>query len=117
MRNFYETFFHARAGKIYINPKTRFRSYFLHFASGARIELMQGSAEIAESGSSEEKSSRQVGYAHVAISVGSKETVDTLTARLENAGYRVLSGPRTTGDGYYESVVSDPEKNLVEITI
>ena len=66
--------------------------------------------------SSEENSSRQVGYAHLAISVGSKERVDMLTARLERAGYRVLSGPRTTGDGYYESVVADPEKNLVEIT-
>ena len=113
MKNFYETFFHARAGKIYINPKTQFRSYFLYFSSGARIELMQSPSVKV---SSEENSSRQVGYAHLAISVGSKERVDTLTARLERAGYRVLSGPRMTGDGYYESVVSDPENNLVEIT-
>lgn len=117
MRTFYETFFHARAGNMYINPKTQFRSYFLHFESGARIELMQTPAVRAESASSGEDSARQAGYAHIAISVGSKEKVDALTARLEQAGYRILSGPRTTGDGYYESVVSDPENNLVEITI
>jgi lactoylglutathione lyase len=57
------------------------------------------------------------GYAHLAFSLGSKENVDELTARLNEAGYRVLSGPRTTGDGYYESVILDPEGNRIEITI
>ena len=53
---------------------------------------------------------------HLAISLGSKEKVDTLTERLRKNGVRIIGEPRTTGDGYYESVIADPEGNLIELT-
>ena len=111
-KTFYEIYFSARAGQKYTNPKTRFESYFLTFATGARLELMQ-----APDVDSFQAAGRMVGYAHMAFSVGSREQVDRLTERLETDGYRIAGQPRTTGDGYYESVVLDPDGNQVEITI
>lgn len=112
MRAFYQTYFGARAGLKYHNPQTQFESYFLSFASGVRLELMQAPDVEADS-----QIMHALGYAHIAISVGSKDEVDRLTARLEADGYQVVGQPRTTGDGYYESVVLDPDGNRVEITI
>jgi lactoylglutathione lyase len=113
LRQFYETYFGAQPSSKYDNQKTRFQSYFLTFAGGARLELMQR-PDITEA---EEKSTERLGYAHLAISVGSPEAVDRLTRRLEADGYERLSGPRRTGDGYYESVILDPDGNRIEITI
>ncbi len=111
-KTFYETYFSARAGQKYTNPNTHFESYFLTFASGARLELMQ-----APDVKSAQATARVVGYAHMAFSVGSKEQVDLLTGRLEAGGIRIVGRPRTTGDGYYESVVLDPDGNQIEITV
>ena len=111
-KNFFIQYFDAKANEIYHNPRTDFRSYFLSFADGARLEIMT-KPELTDSG---DLLSR-FGYAHIAFSVGSKEAVDALTARLKEDGYRVLSGPRTTGDGYYESCVVGFEGNIVEITV
>ena len=98
----------------YINKKNEFRSYFLTFDGGARLEIMQ-MPSIPES---KNDPYRQFsGLIHVAISVGTAEKVDSLTAELVEDGYEVLDGPRTTGDGYYESVVLDPENNRLEITV
>lgn len=113
LRQFYETYFDAQSSSKYDNQKTQFQSYFLTFAGGARLELMQR-PDITEA---EEKSTERLGYAHLAISVGSLEAVDRLTRRLEADGYQCLSGPRRTGDGYYESVILDPDGNRIEITI
>ena len=113
LKEFYRTYFQARASARYVNPAKQFESYFLTFSSGARLELMRRadghefSVPLGES---------VAGYAHVAISVGSAESVDALTARLEADGYRVVDGPRRTGDGYYESSVLDPDGNRIEIT-
>lgn len=112
LRAFYETFFKAKAGSKYINSAKGFESYFLSFGSGPRLEVMTV-AGLEEAGAS----SLKTGYAHLAVSVGSREAVLALTERIENAGYRVASPPRTTGDGYFESVVVDPDGNLVEITV
>jgi lactoylglutathione lyase len=109
---FYETYFSARAGQKYTNPKTHFESYFLTFASGARLELMQ-----APDIHTAQATPLRVGYAHVAVSVGSKEQVDRLTKWLEADGYQVIGQPRTTGDGYYESIILDPDGNQIEITV
>jgi lactoylglutathione lyase len=114
MRAFYETYFQARAGEKYANPQTGFESYFLEFSSGARLEIMH-MPDVLES--IHEIDARYVGYVHIAVSVGSEEKVDALTDRLERDGYSIQSRPRRTGDGYYESVVLDPENNQVEITI
>jgi lactoylglutathione lyase len=112
LKTFYETYFAERANQKYTNPKTNFESYFLSFDSGPRLELMQR-PEIEEN----QASGQHVGYAHLAFSVGSKEEVNRLTQQLETDGYQVVGQPRTTGDGYYESVVLDPDGNRVEITI
>jgi lactoylglutathione lyase len=112
VKAFYENYFQATAGPKYTNPKRGFESYFLAFATGARLELMR-LPELAENHSDRP----QTGYAHLAFAVGSVEAVDQLTARLQAAGYQVISDPRTTGDGYYESVVLDPAGNPIEITV
>ena len=114
MKSFYERYFHAKAGEKYINPKKQFESYFLSFESGSRLELMQMPSVPT---SSNDIYKQFTGLIHFAVSTGSKEQVDSLTLLLKNDGYEVLDGPRTTGDGYYESVVLDPESNRIEITI
>lgn len=111
-RTFYERYFDASAGEKYVNPEKDFSSYFLEFESGARLELMH--TPHMASALEEEPAA---GYAHIAISVGSEHAVDTLTERLRDDGYPVCGEPRWTGDGYYESVVRDPDDNRVEITV
>jgi lactoylglutathione lyase len=111
VRAFYERYFGAVAGPKYTNPAKRFESYFLTFPGGdVRLEVMR----VPESGG--RASDRLVGFAHLAIAVGSEAAVDALAGRLRTDGYEVVDGPRRTGDGYYECVVLDPEGNRVEIT-
>lgn len=113
LRSFYVKYFGMVCGSKYVNTQKSFTSYFLSFADSAtRIELMsvpglKGNTTVGN----------MAGLAHFAVSVGSREKVDRLTGRLRNDGYVVLGEPRLTGDGYYESVVADPEGNRVEITI
>jgi lactoylglutathione lyase len=114
LKEFYENYFGAEAGDKYINRGKQFESYFLSFDAGARLELMQ-SPKVTDS--LDDLEALPAGYAHLAISVGSKTQVDSLTDRLNADGYRVVSAPRFTGDGYYESVVLDPDGNRIEITI
>jgi lactoylglutathione lyase len=112
LRGFYERHLGAQAGAKYVNPVKRFESYFLTFDGGARLEIMtrpdvaDGTAPAAPTG-----------YAHVAFSVGSRKRVDELAAELRSAGVVIAEGPRQTGDGYYETVVLDPDGNRVEITV
>lgn len=112
MRQFYLQFFDVSCNEKYYNPKKRFSSYFLAFSTGARIELMH-KPEIADLIKTAELN---LGLTHFAISVGSKEKVDELTELIRQNGYPILGEPRVTGDGYYESVISDPEGNQIEIT-
>ena len=114
LRQFYETYFEGRANTKYVNPRKQFESYFLTFADGARLELMQMSAVPT---STNDVELQFTGYIHVAFSVGSREAVDALTDRLQADGYPILDGPHTTGDGYYESTTLDPDGNRIEITI
>ena len=111
MKSFYGRYFGAEAGPKYFNANKNFESYFLHFKEGSRIELMR----IPHVSQRSEK--EMLGLAHIAIAVGAKEGVDGLTEKLRSDGFRVVGEPRTTGDGYYESVVLDPEGNRIEITI
>ncbi|WP_420631897.1 VOC family protein [Candidatus Leptofilum sp.] len=112
LRIFYEKFFNGRSSSRYTNPKTGFTSYFLSFESGARLELMQRPDIISAVSPAE-----QMGLAHFAVSLGSEPAVDTLTKQLHEAGYQIVSQPRTTGDGYYESVALDPDGNRLELTV
>lgn len=111
-RNFFVTYFEAESNELYHNEKTGFRSYFLTFTDGARLEIMNKPA-MAEN----KKELVQPGYIHIAFRVGSKEKVNALTDQLRAAGYEVISGPRTTGDGYYESCILGIEGNQIEITV
>ncbi len=114
LRTFYETYFQASSGTKYTNPSKQFESYFLSFAGGARLELMRIPSLAAIQSQPEIP---PVGLTHLAFSTGSKEAVDVLTRRLREDGYRVLDGPRTTGDGYYESAILDPDGNRIEVTL
>lgn len=111
MKSFYCRYFGAEAGPKYFNAKKDFESYFLHLKEGCRIELMR----IPHVNTFSKK--EMLGLAHLAISVGTKESVDSLTQKLKSDGHRVIGDPRTTGDGYYESIILDPEGNRIEITI
>ena len=95
LRAFYEDYFDGKVNKQYRNEKTGLQTYFISFADGARL---------------------WTGWTHLAFKAGTRENVDALTERLRADGYEVTSGPRVTGDGYYESCVLDPDGNTVEIT-
>ena len=110
-RDFFVTWMGGRSNSGYHNKNTDFRSYFISFDDGARLELMT-KPDLADQG----KPLNRTGYVHIAFSVGSKERVDELTEKLGTAGYQVVSGPRTTGDGYYESCIVVIEGNQIEIT-
>jgi len=112
VREFFMKYFSAVSNEGYHNKTTDFRSYFLSFDEGARIEIMN-----KPNMSDDEKRLSRTGYIHIAFNVGSKEKVDELTAELKTAGYEVVSGPRTTGDGYYESCIVTIEGNQIEITV
>jgi lactoylglutathione lyase len=111
-RAFFVRYFGATSNEGYRNPKTGLRTYFLSFEGGARLELMTR-PELTDAS----PEPYPVGLTHIAFSTGSREAVDSLTARLAADGYAVRSGPRVTGDGYYESCVQGPEGCLLELTV
>lgn len=111
-RDFFVKYFDAVSNEGYHNAKTDFRSYFLRFSDGSRLEIMT-KPDLSDSGDL----LNRFGYAHIAFSTGSKDAVDKLTARIHADGYPVLNGPRTTGDGYYESCILGFEGNVIEITV
>ena len=110
-RDFFVKYLNGTSDEGYYNPKEEFRSHFITFDDGARLEIMSKPG-VAD----DDKEKERTGYDHLAFSVGSKEKVDELTKQLSEAGYEVLRGPRTTGDGYYESCIVAVEGNRIEIT-
>lgn len=110
-KEFFVKYFEAVPNELYHNTQTGFRSYFLSFADSARLEIM--SRPLMDDAP---KAFLRTGFIHLAFSTGSREAVDELTERLRQGGYKVLSGPRVTGDGYYESCIIGPEGNQIEIT-
>jgi lactoylglutathione lyase len=108
-KNFYLKYFECSANEKYFNPQNHFFSYFIAFEGGPRIELMNRTDLRKKRGG------ETLGISHFALDLGSREKVDLMTEILENDGHKVVSKPRMTGDGYYESVVLDPEKNVIEL--
>lgn len=106
-KDFYQKYFDAISGELYENPSKGFKSYFLTIGEGARIEIMTRKGI---------EGNNSLGNCHISIKVGSKEAVDTITAQINADGYEVIDGPRTTGDGYYESQIRAIDGNIVEIT-
>ncbi len=112
LKKFYISYFEATSNDGYINNKTGFKSYFLTFNEGARLEIMQ----IEKIKKIKDLTNQYLGYCHMAICVDTTFEVKKITEKLKKDGYQVLSEPRITGDGYFESVILDPEGNHVEIT-
>ena len=110
MKEFYIKYFGATANDMYHNPRTGLQTYFLSFKEGARLEIMTR-PDIVDS----PKEIYATGFTHLAFTLGSKEKVDEMTSLMAKDGFKVLSGPRMTGDGYYESCFLDPEGNQIEI--
>lgn len=110
-KDFFVKYFNATPNEEYHNEKTNFRSYFLSFDDGARLEIMN-KPDMVDSG----RQLTKTGYIHIAFSIGNKEAVNELTDKLKDDGYYVISGPRITGDGYYESCIIGFEGNQIEIT-
>ena len=111
-RAFFVKYLNGKSNDGYHNKNTDFRSFFISFDDGARLEIMTKPNMVDAN-----KDLNRTGYVHIAFSVGSSEEVDRLTAELKADGYEVVSGPRTTGDGYYESCIVAIEGNQIEITI
>lgn len=108
-RDFYVKYFKGKSNEKYVNPKKGFASYFVTFEGGASLEIMQR-ADITR-----ESTDVYIGLAHFAFSVGSKEKVDAMIEQFRSDGFRITGEPRTTGDGYYEGAVMDPDGNIVEV--
>lgn len=108
---FFTKYFGAESNDMYYNPRTGLKTYFLSFGDGSRLEIMSRPDTVERP-----QSTLLTGYIHISFSVGGRETVDSMTEMLARDGYETVSGPRVTGDGYYESCVSGPEGCLLEIT-
>ena len=113
LRNYYVSFFGGQSNEMYINPKTQFQSYFISFESGARLEIM--SMPNIPDNTNDTINAQHKGIIHIAFSVDSKQEVDAKAALLLANGFEILNGPRVTGDGYYEFVTIDPDKNRLEV--
>ena len=111
---FYRKYFGGIVHPIYHNPTKQFTSRFVTFDDSARLEIMHKPEIVGTEGLFHVE---RLGFTHVSFSVGSKGEVDRLTKQMSSDGIQVIGQPRTTGDGYYESVVLDPEGNRVEITV
>ena len=113
LKQFYVDNFGATPGARYVNDRRGFTSYFLSFDAGARLEIMT----IVGLSEGPDRRTPAAGYAHLAFSLGTTARVDSMTADLRAAGCTILSAPRWTGDGYYESVILDPDGNQIELTV
>jgi len=113
MRHFYEYYFNGKAGEKYLNPRKNFESYFVEFDSGTRLELME---KLEVDSKLHDDIENYLGITHFAISTGQRTKVDQLTEQLRSDGYKIIGEPRVTGDGFYESIVLDPDGNKVEVT-
>ena len=114
LRDFYLKFFHGKSGPVYTNDRKQYRSYFVHFDGGARIEIMCR-PDIPDN-LNDTVSLQHKGIIHLAFGVDTMEEVENKAKEMEKAGFPILSGPRKTGDGCYEFETLDPDKNRIEVT-
>ena len=114
LKKYYSTYFGGIPNGLYQNPKNNFSSYFLTFSSGARLELMKMPNIPENKNDTVEKQHK--GIIHLAFGANSKDEVNAKANHLSKDGYKILSGPRQTGDGYYEFETLDPDGNRIEVT-
>jgi len=110
MKDFYTRYFKGVSNEKYTNPIKGFESYFISFESGAQLELMR-----KESVDTSLETEERLGITHIAFKLGSKDAVLSLTEKLRSDGFSIVGEPRTSGDGYFESVVLDVEENRIEL--
>jgi lactoylglutathione lyase len=113
IRKFYMYYFSAASGEKYTNPLKKFSSYILTFKGGGALEIMHRPDILTIKDGTDE----HIGWAHIAIGVGTREKVLEITETIREEGYQVIGEPRVTGDGFFESVILDPEGNRIEITV
>ena len=111
LRDFYVKYFNGKSNEKYVNPKKGFASYFVSFESGPALEIMQRQ-DITEAYDKD-----HIGLAHLAFHADTKEQVDQMIERFRMDGYTIAGETRTSGDGYYEGVIRDPDGNIVEIVV
>jgi lactoylglutathione lyase len=114
LKEFYCTYFEGIANNKYINEKKKFQSYFISFESGARLEIMSKEGIADKSGT--DTNTEFIGYAHIAFGVDTMQEVDDKAVQLRNNGFEIISGPRVTGDAYYEFETKDTDGNRIEVT-
>ena len=114
LKDFYVKYFDGVPNEKYTNTQKQFESYFISFDSGARLELMR-MPDIPEN-SNDTIQDQHLGIIHLAFGVESPDLVDRKAQELKEDGYVILSGPRKTGDGYYEFETLDPDNNRLEVT-
>ena len=114
LKEYYIKYFNAFSNDKYLNPKTNFESYFLSFESGARLELMN--RPNLPDNLNDTVTKQHIGIIHLAFGVSTTEEVDAKAKQLQDDGFKILSGPRKTGDGYYEFETLDPDNNRLEVT-
>jgi lactoylglutathione lyase len=114
LKDFYVRYFDGTVNKKYLNNETKFESYFVSFGSGSRIELMQKPGIPENLNDPVEK--QYIGIIHLSFGVDSMEKVNDKSAELSRAGYKILQGPRKTGDGYWEFETLDPDNNRIEVS-
>ena len=110
LRDFYCTFFDGKSNEKYFNPVRKFESYFITFSSGTRLEIMRLPDLVTK-----ENANTLVGLAHIAFKVNGNDEVDRLTKLFREQGITIAGEPRLTGDGYYESIILDPDGNMIEL--
>lgn len=114
LREYYMKYFGGISNEKYTNDKTQFQSYFLSFKSGARLEIMF-MPNIPEN-KNDTIGAQHRGIIHLAFGVDTTREVEQKARQLEMDGFKILSGPRRTGDGYYEFETLDPDNNRLEVT-
>jgi lactoylglutathione lyase len=114
LKDFYVKYFNGIANSKYTNESKRFQSYFLSFKSGARLELM--SMPSIPDNTNDRVTKQHKGIIHLAFGVNTISEVDQKAIELKADGFPILSGPRKTGDGYYEFETLDPDNNRLEVT-
>jgi lactoylglutathione lyase len=114
LKDYYIKYFDAKSNDKYFNLNRNFQSYFLSFQSGGRLELMSGLNIPANSNDTIQK--QHLGIIHLAFGVDTMNEVNEKAKQLQDDGYKILSGPRKTGDGYYEFETLDPDNNRLEVT-
>jgi lactoylglutathione lyase len=113
LKDYYVKYFNGSANEKYFNKDTLFESYFITFDAGSRLEIMKKPGIPVNLNDREEK--QHQGIIHISFGVETMEMVTGKSKELSEAGYRILRGPRKTGDGYFEFETLDPDNNRIEV--